>query len=154
VTGKPNVAATLEEFTLTEDCKQFIVEHTCGKEQTDPSQQPASQSAHSRKVQLLQQEKQSPPPAVITDDHTQRSLIWVTINHIHLHKSDKDTLLQDEWLNDQHMSVAQSLIKQQHPHIIGLMPTVVQGRNPLPSGSLQILDFAYQQQSLGGCIYM
>jgi hypothetical protein len=100
VTGKPNVAATLEEFTLTEDCKQFIVEHTCGKEQTDPSQQPASQSAHSRKVQLLQQEKQSPPPAVITDDHTQRSLIWVTINHIHLHKSDKDTLLQDEWLNE------------------------------------------------------
>ena len=37
------------------------------------------------------------------------------------------------------MSVAQTLIKQQYPHISGLMPTIIQGRNPLPKDSLQIL---------------
>ena len=54
-------------------------------------------------------------------------------------QSDKNALLENEWLNDQHILIAQTLIKQQHPRIHGLLPTVLQGRNPLPTGALQIL---------------
>ena len=38
-----------------------------------------------------------------------------------------------------YMYVAQTLIKEQYPYINGLMPTILQGRNPLPKHSLQIL---------------
>ena len=121
MTVQQNVTATLEEFTLTEDCKQFIIAHTmsCAKELTSPPVQPS-------------------PPAV-TKAGTSTQTIWLTINHTHLYQSDKDALLGNEWLNDQHMRIAQALIKQQHPHINGLLPTVIQGKNPLPQGSLQIL---------------
>ena len=48
-------------------------------------------------------------------------------------------LTSSEWLNDQHIDVAQTLIKQQYPHNHGLKPTILQGRNVLPKDSLQIL---------------
>ena len=54
---------------------------------------------------------------------------WLTINHVDLYQSDKDALIGNEWLNDQHIYVAQNLIKQQHPHIGGLFPTVLQGHH-------------------------
>ena len=44
----------------------------------------------------------------------------------------------NEWLNDQHIYVAQKLVKQQYPHVTGLFPTVLQGYQ-LPKGSLQII---------------
>ena len=76
---------------------------------------------------------------MVTTLKHQKSPKWLRINKIDLYQSDKDALTDNQWLNDQHMSVAQTLIKQQYPHISGLMPTIIQGRNPLPKDSLQIL---------------
>lgn len=59
--------------------------------------------------------------------------------HCQLYKFDKDALTGNGWLNDQHMCVAQTFIKLQYPHIHGLISPLLQGRNPLPKDSLQIL---------------
>ena len=129
---KQNTMATFEDFTLT---KEFIVQQTCINERTQISQ-PEKKPQSDVKVQSTQQ---SPQPVIIIDDNAsvKKPLPkWITINDI---ISDKDILLRNEWLNDQHMNVAQSLLKEQHPHINGLTPTVLQGRQPLPTGSLQII---------------
>ena len=64
---------------------------------------------------------------------------WLKIGHIYLYQSDKIAITGNDWLNDQHIHVAQTLIKQQHPHINGLYPTVLQGQYTLPEQSLQII---------------
>ena len=48
---------------------------------------------------------------------------WVSINSIRLTNEDKMT---KEWLNDNHISAAQSLLKQQHPDVSGLQPSTLQ----------------------------
>ena len=51
---------------------------------------------------------------------------WVSINSIRLTNEDKETLMTKEWLNDNHISAAQSLLKQQHPDVSGLQPSTLQ----------------------------
>jgi hypothetical protein len=49
-------------------------------------------------------------------------------------------LLGNEWLNDKHIHVAQTLIKEQFSNICGLHPTILQANSKcLPPGSLQIM---------------
>ena len=91
---------------------------------------------------MVQYPQQVEQPVIISNNDTAApttTLKWITINHIHLYQSDKDALLGNGWLNDQYILIAQTLIKQQHPRIHGLLPTLMQGRNPLPTGALQIL---------------
>jgi hypothetical protein len=65
---------------------------------------------------------------------------WTTINYIVLYQSDEDILLGNEWLNDKHIHVAQTLIKEQFSNICGLHPTILQANSKcLPPGSLQIM---------------
>lgn len=62
-----------------------------------------------------------------------------------LYDTDREDLQsKDQWLNDNHVAVAQLLLKKQFPHITGLQPPVLQQAGPLkalPQGSqsLQIL---------------
>ena len=51
---------------------------------------------------------------------------WVSINSIRLTNEDKETLMTKEWLNDNHISAAQSLLKQQHPDVSGIQPSTLQ----------------------------
>jgi hypothetical protein len=109
-------------------------------QQTDCGSQPLTHE--SNKPESLQGTNPTAQHVITIIDETpthQKIPKWLTVNHINLYQSDKDAITGNEWLNDQHMCVAQNLIKQQYPHIHGLMPTVLQGRNPLPQDSLQIL---------------
>lgn len=57
---------------------------------------------------------------VITDNH------WISINDIKLTCQDRETLKSQEWLNDNHISAAQYLLKKQHPDMSGLQPPILQ----------------------------
>ena len=109
----------IKEFTLTEECKQYISQNIPG--------------GNSRAIE----------PVVITDDSDdERETLpkWLTINATILYQSDKDILLGEGWLNDQHIYIAQRLIKKQFPNVSGLQPTVLQtNMKLLPTDSLQIL---------------
>ena len=109
----------IKEFTLTDECKQYISENITGGN------------------------SQATEPIVITDDSDdERETLpkWLTINATILYQLDKDILLGEGWLNDQHIYIAQRLIKKQFPNVGGLQPTVLQTHmKPLPTGSLQIL---------------
>ena len=54
------------------------------------------------------------------DDH------WVSIKEIKLTHQDRETLNSQEWLNDNHISAAQYLLKKQHPEMSGLQPPMLQ----------------------------
>ena len=44
----------------------------------------------------------------IQEDTPQKQIIpkWLTINNVNLYESDRDALMGNEWLNDQHIYVA------------------------------------------------
>ena len=55
-----------------------------------------------------------------TDDH------WVSVKEIKLTHQDRETLNSQEWLNNNHISAAQYLLKKQHPEMSGLQPPTLQ----------------------------
>ena len=114
-----------KQFALKPTCKGFIV-HNIGR---NTISQPAQclQGTEQCVMTKAKTPTQKPYPK------------WITVNNIDLYTSAKEVIIGNEWLNDQHMHVAQTLIKEQYPYINGLMTTILQGRNPLPKHSLQIL---------------
>ena len=103
--AEQNLTATLEEFSQNANCSLKSTHMQMSRQIF------SCQSSQSTLVQL-----EPPPPVVTIDDDTteKQKSIWVKINHI---QSDKDALLENDWLNDQHIHAAQTLIKEQNPHI-------------------------------------
>ena len=124
--------ASLEEFTLTQHCREFVLPYA-----TESGCNSQSQSQTLSDTPDTHATKQVSDHVIEPRRKTSRK--WLTINHVNLYESDKDDVTTNKWLNDQHMFVAQNLIKQQYPHFSGLFPTVIQGNQTLPKGSLQII---------------
>ena len=53
---------------------------------------------------------------------------WIVIGETRLTLQDERDLgsRSHQWLNDQHITATQHLLKQQHPDVSGLQPTTVQ----------------------------
>ena len=69
---------------------------------------------------------------------------WLKFGALYLVDSDRETLMNGEWLNDAHMSVFQYLLKTQFPQLNGLRSVLTQNLKntslrPLPKDSIQIL---------------
>ena len=61
------------------------------------------------------------------DDNSSVSDKWLMIDKIYLYNSDREVLLsKTQWLNDNHMTCAQLLLKHQFPQYSGLHCTVLQ----------------------------
>lgn len=105
--------ATAQQLILPENCRSFITNLI-------PSQ---------KKSGTTEQEAQS------------GSEVWIKLGHFFMYKSDQTVLLnQDKWLNDNHVSCAIILLKQQFPDFGGLAFTLKQqSLKPIESQSLQIL---------------
>ena len=58
----------------------------------------------------------------------QKENCWVKVGTVNLTFDDQDALKNrsHKWLNDNHITAAQNLLKSQHPHINGLQPPVLQ----------------------------
>ena len=66
---------------------------------------------------------------------------WV--KDLHLSAEDKEILESGRWLNDSHISAAQSLLKKQYPHIDGLQNPPLGSRlmfSVMPSEGIQIIN--------------
>ena len=68
---------------------------------------------------------------------------WLKFGALYLFDSDRETLMNGEWLNDAHMSVVQYLLNTQFPHLNGLRSVLTQSLKntslrPLPKDSIQI----------------
>jgi Ulp1 family protease len=53
------------------------------------------------------------------------SEIWIQCSGIILSQSDRNDLCDGEWLNDNHVNFAQSILKRQFPHIDGWWNTLL-----------------------------
>ena len=118
---------TATEFTLTAVCESFIND------------------------QIVTVKNKPLPDVIVVDSASETSVsnsksssIWKKINYFHLYYHDKEILLSDtEWLNDNHMTCAQMLLKSQFPQYGGLQCTVLQQSietlKPLLPNSLQIV---------------
>ena len=120
----------LEEFILTRQCKNFIFQHIGGKNTAEQTQELAI--------------------SIYKSSDKSTTTKWITIDDIILYQSDKDVLLKNEWLNDKHIHVAQTLIKQQFQDIDGLNFASQYKIFPwrLPP------DFAHRWESLDDYIYV
>lgn len=82
----------------------------------------------------------SPPPLDLQSPTPASSKWWV--QDLGLTKDEKACLENGRWLNDRHISAAQTLLQQQFPHICGLQSTLL-GTNlrfsVMPSEGVQIL---------------
>ena len=96
---KQNIMATFEDFTLKKETEQFITAQTTTKG-TAQSDKKCTQQTHQ-------------PVVVIDENAPDKKPLpkWMTINAIILYESDKESLLSGEWLSDQHVNVAQSLLR-------------------------------------------
>lgn len=117
--------ATAEEIVITMECEQFINNHINGKTSSDESE---------------------PNVVVIDDSDSSESYsdnCWMTIDKIFLYNTDKEVLTSKTmWLNDNHITCAQILLKHQFSQYGGLQCTVLQqtkSLKPLQADSLQIL---------------
>ena len=80
---------------------------------------------------------------------------WLIVDQLYLYTSDRDVLLNNkEWLNDNHMTCTQKLIKNQFPQYNGLQNTILQQTKflkPLLKNSLQI--FHTGENEITGLLY-
>ena len=107
------------QFSITDECQSFITDQV--KEQ-------------STEIHVIHAEESE------TELDSEQ---WMKVDQIVLFKSDKQALVsKNDWLNDNHMTCAQLLLKHQFPHIGGLKPIIemkTRSVKPLPPQSLQIL---------------
>ena len=70
------------------------------------------------------------------------SNIWVSFKQLQLNQDDKRILANGQWLNDKHISMAQSLIQNQFPKLNGLMSSLLQLNKPVPNSTnaLQVIN--------------
>ena len=127
--------ATAEEIKLTIECEQFITSNA-GLPPLQQSVKDEVESGDSEGILVLDDEGSTKPKK------GEECKKWMT-SPITLFMSDKEVLQKKHgWLNDQHATVAQLLLKQQFPHIGGLQSTVLQenrSQSPLRANSLQIV---------------
>ena len=89
------------EFILTKESEQFICQH-----------------ANTVDIQV-------PQPVIVIDESTRcnsENIVspkWLEVHGIKLYQTERDALMGNDWLNDLHIHVAQSMIKNQFPHISG-----------------------------------
>ena len=117
--------ATAEEIMITMECEQFINNHINGKTSSYESE---------------------PNVVVIDDSDSSESYSdnhWMAIDKIFLYNTDKEVLTSKTiWLNDNHITCAQILLKCQFSQYGGLRCTVLQQTKSLKllqADSLQIL---------------
>ncbi len=84
------------------------------------------------------------------------STVWKKIEHFHLYHHDHSILLsRNAWLNDNHISFAQILLKNQFTHLHGLKCSVLQQSqyiSPLLQEFLQILHVSSNHWML--CLHL
>jgi len=67
---------------------------------------------------------------------------WLSLSHIDLTETDRDTITAGGQLSDSHINFAQAILRRQFDKVLGLQSTLLQSRlrAPLPAtGALQIL---------------
>ena len=123
--------ATTMEFVISFKCETFI-----------------NNLLVSRATKHARQSSEGHHVIVIDDDsnqlvNSQMQDRWLIVDQLYLYTSDRVVLLNNkEWLNDNHMTCAQKLIKNQFPQYNGLQNTILQQTKflkPLLKNSLQIL---------------
>ena len=64
---------------------------------------------------------------ILVDDTVDVSFdAWLKFGALYLFDSDRETLMNGEWLNNAYMSVVQYLLKTQFPHLNGLRSVLTQ----------------------------
>ena len=90
----------------------------------------------------IKKDSQSPNQAGDESYSKRHSNIWVSFKQLQLNQDDKRILANGQWLNDKHISMAQSLIQNQFPKLNGLMSSLLQLNKPLPNSTnaLQVIN--------------
>lgn len=123
--------ATTMEFVISFKCETFI-----------------NNLLVSRATKHARQSSEGHHVIVIDDDsnqlvNSQMQDRWLMVDQLYLYSSGRDVLLNNkEWLNDNHMTCAQKLIKNQFPQYNGLQNTILRQTKflkPLLKNALQIL---------------
>ena len=119
--------ATADEIVITTECEAFINNQVGENKSTIKAESD---------VVIIESDGD-------IDDNSFVSDKWLMIDKIYLYNSDREVLLsKTQWLNDNHMTCAQLLLKHQFPQYGGLHCTVLQqskSLRPLSGQSLQIL---------------
>lgn len=64
--------------------------------------------------------------------------VWVSFGKYKLLQTDKVAISKGQWLSDNHIMIAQILIKEQFPHLNGLESTLYQNSKPIVN-ALQVV---------------